>query len=58
MARGTALVRDVLPLLEDSLHSGLDAPASERLAEMLGKYSAYISRERRRLGLLDGGGDA
>jgi hypothetical protein len=58
MARGTALVRDVLPLLEDSLHGGLDAPAAERLSVMVGKYSAYINRERRRLGLADGGNDA
>jgi hypothetical protein len=57
MARGTALVRDVLPLLEDSLHDDLDAPAADRLAEMVGKYSTYIGRERRRLGLLDGGDD-
>ncbi len=58
MARGTALVRDVLPLLEETLPGGPDEPAADRLAEMVGKYSAYIGRERRRLGLADGGSDA
>jgi hypothetical protein len=49
MARGTALVRDVLPLLEARLHSGLDGPAAERFAEMCERYAGYISRERDRL---------
>ena len=52
MARGTALVRDVLPLLEARLHSGLDGPATERFEEMCGRYAGYIARERDRLGRL------
>src|ERR1700749_4131923 len=35
MARGTALVRDVLPLLEGRLHAGVDGYAAERFEEML-----------------------
>jgi hypothetical protein len=49
MARGTALVRDVLPLLEGRLHAGLDGHAAERFEVMLGRYSGYIARERARL---------
>jgi hypothetical protein len=49
MARGTTLVRDVLPLLESRLHRGLDGPAAERFEEMRGRYAAYIARERDRL---------
>jgi hypothetical protein len=49
MARGTALVRDVLPLLEGQLHPGLDGYASERFEEMVGRYAGYIARERARL---------
>lgn len=49
MARGTTLVRDVLPLLEARIDSGLDGPAAERLAEMCERYAAYIARERDRL---------
>jgi hypothetical protein len=49
MARGTALVRDVLPLLEGSLHEGLDGYAAERFEEMCARYAAYIARERERL---------
>jgi hypothetical protein len=49
MARGTTLVRDVLPLLEARLHSGLDGPAAERFEEMCRRYSGYIARERDRL---------
>jgi hypothetical protein len=40
MARGRALVRDVLPVFE------LDGHAAERLARMQERYAAYISRER------------
>ncbi len=57
MARGTTLVRDVLPLLEARLRPGLDTPAAERLAEMRERYGGYIARERRRLGLEPGGSD-
>ena len=49
MARGTALVRDVLPLLEGQLHGDLDGHAAERFDEMVSRYSGYISRERARL---------
>jgi hypothetical protein len=55
MARGTALVRDLLPLLEGRLDSGIDAPAAERLDEMCRRYAGYIARERERLGLGAGG---
>ncbi len=49
MARGTALVRDVLPLLEGAIHPGIDAHAAERFEEMCGRYAGYIARERSRL---------
>lgn len=50
MARGRALVRDVLPLLEKELHSGLDGHASERLQTMCSRYARFIARERATLG--------
>jgi hypothetical protein len=49
MARGTALVRDVLPLLDGAVDEGLDGHAAQRLATMLSRYSAFIERERARL---------
>jgi hypothetical protein len=49
MARGTVLVRDVLPLLERELQPQLDVHAAERLAAMLDRYSGFITRERARL---------
>jgi hypothetical protein len=49
MARGQALVRDVLPLLEGQLLEGLDGHAAERFEAMCSRYAAYISRERARL---------
>jgi hypothetical protein len=49
MARGTALVRDVLPLLEGRLDAGVDGYAAERFQEMVSRYSGYIARERARL---------
>ncbi len=48
MARGRVLVRDLLPLLEQELHPGLDAHAAGRLAAMCERYSAFIERERQR----------
>jgi hypothetical protein len=51
MARGTALVRDVLPLLDESLVTGLDGHAGERLQTMLQRYGGYIERERAALRL-------
>jgi hypothetical protein len=49
MARGTALVRDLLPLLEGQLHAGLDGYAAERFDAMCSRYARYIARERGRL---------
>jgi hypothetical protein len=48
MARGPALVHDLLPLLESELTSELDAYAAERFQLMLDRYGAYIARERAR----------
>jgi hypothetical protein len=48
MARGRVLVRDLLPLLERELDPTLDAPAAERLSQMLERYGAFIARERAR----------
>jgi hypothetical protein len=56
MARGTTLVRDVLPLLDDVLDGSLDAHAAQRLRNMRERYGAYIERERRRLVALDDAG--
>lgn len=47
MARGKALVDDVLPILEHALEANIDAHAAERLTEMCDRYAAYIERERR-----------
>jgi hypothetical protein len=47
MARGTALVEDVLPLLERHLSPDLDAYASARLDAMRDRYGDYIARARR-----------
>jgi hypothetical protein len=49
MARGTVLVRDLLPLLEREIHVGLDGHALERLEAMRARYAGYIERERVRL---------
>jgi hypothetical protein len=48
MARGRALVRDVLPLLDEELVGGLDAYAAERMEQMRERYAGYIARERSR----------
>jgi hypothetical protein len=48
MARGPALVHDVLPLLEERLDERLDGHAAARLRSMCQRYSAYIERERSR----------
>ena len=50
MARGRALVEDVLPVLEAVVSPELDEPAAERLAEMRANYAAYIARIRGREG--------
>jgi hypothetical protein len=49
MARGRALVRDVLPLLEQELHSELDSHAATRFEAMCERYAGFIERERVRL---------
>lgn len=48
MARGRALVDDVLPLLEEAVVPALDAHASARFEAMIERYSSYIARERAR----------
>jgi hypothetical protein len=49
MARGPALVSDVLPVLEPGLIAKLDAHAAARLSGMCERYATYIERERARL---------
>ncbi|MHB8657480.1 MAG: hypothetical protein ACYC91_05930 [Solirubrobacteraceae bacterium] len=51
MARGRALVNDVLPLLEAELGRHIDAHATERLECMLARYGSFIGAERRRAGI-------
>ena len=48
MARGPALVHEVLPVLVDGLESGIDDHAAARLRDMLDRYAGYIARERAR----------
>lgn len=48
MARGRALVEDVLPILEGVVSPALDGPAAERLAQMSDRYADYIARVRTR----------
>ncbi|MBV9309635.1 MAG: hypothetical protein JOZ73_02325 [Solirubrobacterales bacterium] len=48
MARGSALVNDVLPLLEERLVTDLDTHAAGRLQAMLERYQDFIARERER----------
>jgi hypothetical protein len=48
MARGRALVTDVLPLLEARITPAIDAHAASRLADMCEKYADVIARERSR----------
>ncbi len=48
MARGRALVEDVLPILEQHLGPHVDGHAAARLAAMQERYGGYIERERRR----------
>jgi hypothetical protein len=50
MARGPALVHDVLPVLEAHVSPELDGHAAERLATMLDRYADVIARERAREG--------
>jgi hypothetical protein len=48
MARGRALVEDVLPVLEGVVTPELDEPGAQRLAEMAARYGDYIARVRDR----------
>jgi hypothetical protein len=48
MARGRALVDDVLPVLELELGPELDGHAADRFQAMRERYAGYIERERRR----------
>jgi hypothetical protein len=48
MARGRALVEDVLPVLEAELRGDLDTHAAERFELMRSRYAEYITRERAR----------
>ena len=46
MARGVALVEDVLPVLDESVLADLDSYAAARLDEMRERYAGYIARIR------------
>jgi hypothetical protein len=50
MARGRALVEDLLPLLEVGIVPELDAHAAARFDAMRERYAAFIDRERAREG--------
>lgn len=47
MARGSALVQDVLPLLDTGLLAELDGYTAERFQAMCERYASVIDRERR-----------
>jgi hypothetical protein len=49
MARGRALVEDVLPLLETDLVPELDGHSAERFQAMCERYASVIEHERGRL---------
>jgi hypothetical protein len=49
MARGRALVQDVLPILEADISAERDARSAERFQAMCERYASVIDRERRRL---------
>jgi hypothetical protein len=48
MARGRALVVDVLPILESGISPEFDAHAYDRLQIMRARYAPFIERERAR----------
>jgi hypothetical protein len=48
VARGPALVEDVLPVLEELVVAELDPHAAGRLQEMCALYASYITRIRAR----------
>ena len=47
MARGRALVEDVMPVLEGVITPELDPPAHDRLTEMRTKYAEFVGRIER-----------
>jgi hypothetical protein len=51
MARGQALVEDVLPVLDAALTPEVDGHAAARLAEMRANYAEFIARAQRRAAL-------
>ena len=52
VARGPALVSDLLPLLEEA--AALDGYAAERIQAMTGNYATFIAKTRQREALRDG----
>jgi hypothetical protein len=48
MARGNALVEDVLPVLETAVTPDIDGHAADRLTDMRNKYADFIARARAR----------
>jgi hypothetical protein len=48
MARGAALVEDVLPVLDEAVTVDLDAHAATRLAAMRERYADFIARAEAR----------
>ena len=50
VARGPALVHDVLPVLDELITDDLDAHAARRLADMRERYAGYIARVEARGG--------
>ena len=52
MARGRALVDEVLPLLDPDEMSALDGHAGERLREMCDAYAPFIAAQQRRSELM------
>lgn len=46
MARGPALVKDLLPLLDPDEIAALDAHAAGRIAAMCERYASYIASQR------------
>ncbi|HWX74164.1 MAG TPA: hypothetical protein VNZ05_02595 [Solirubrobacteraceae bacterium] len=47
MARGPALVEDVLPIVEDVLDSGVDAHVAARVHAMRTRYADFFARQLR-----------
>ena len=44
MARGEALVKEVLPVVEDVLTDAIDARTAERLQDMKTRYAAFFAK--------------